>query len=743
MSTNSNASAEATTGALTTLPTAEVSGPPRYNGVSDGAGTAGGGLSGLLHAFRRVWLLALFVSLICGATAAGLEWVFWKPEFVAAAYLRVASQQPAVLAISKDSNSQSSFEVYKHTQQELIRNRFVLNKALSDPEVKQLPIVQQQISPVEWLQGQIIVSFPGDAEILEISMRGENPEALQKLVNAVCNAYVEGVAHAELNQRLAHKTNLEKVRTETEEKLRQKRGQLNTLVDSLGTGNTQAANQKEQIALENYASMRREQINTQMAQLKAQAKLKTEKAHVANLDQETIPADAVEAQIAANPEYHAAALTVESLEQLQAKAKSVVTDEKAAVGELFSKRQQQIDAAKQKLDQIRTALKPRVEDALRKQMMAEAQHTIELAQVDLDTLVEQHEQIDKEVEKYHLESNQIGRSSVDLELMRSDIDNVQKIDKEMATEIESLGIELDSASRVEILSYADVPKVRDEKSHIRSTTTYGAVCFCVPLLGICWWDSRRKKLNSVREVTDLLHMNLVGTMPLVPLRVHRRLGDGTAGAAWKRMMVEAVDSIREMLLREARSRPIKAVVVTSAMSGEGKTTVATQLAMSFARANKRTVIVDFDMRRPATHVVLGSTSGTGISEVLRGTHSLEEIVYPTDWSNLFHVPVGQIDNQSAKLLCANKLAVENVFQFLRQQFDYIIVDSSPVLPVVDTLIIGQFADVALLSVMRDVSQTRQVLEAQNRLKQIGITLLGAVVTSKGDATYDAQQYSLN
>ena len=100
-------------------------------------------------------------------------------------------------------------------------------------------------------------------------------------------------------------------------------------------------------------------------------------------------------QIAANPEYHAAALTVESLEQLHAKAKSVVTDEKAAVGELFSKRQQQIDAAKQKLDQIRTALKPRVEDALRKQMMAEAQHTIELAQVDLDTLVEQHEQIDK------------------------------------------------------------------------------------------------------------------------------------------------------------------------------------------------------------------------------------------------------------------------------------------------------------------------------------------------------------
>ena len=110
--------------------------------------------------------------------------------------------------------------------------------------------MQQQISPVEWLQGQIIVSFPGDAEILEISMRGENPEALQKLVNAVCNAYVEKgwrTREPEIQRPAEHKTNLERWHLNPG-KAAAKTGAAQYAGRFAGTGNTQAANQKEQIA---------------------------------------------------------------------------------------------------------------------------------------------------------------------------------------------------------------------------------------------------------------------------------------------------------------------------------------------------------------------------------------------------------------------------------------------------------------------------------------------------------------
>ena len=78
---------------------------------------------------------------------------------------------------------------------------------------------------------------------------------------------------------------------------------------------------------------------------------------------------------------------------------------------------------------------------------------------------------------------------------------------------------------------------------------------------------------------------------------------------------------------------------------------------------------------------------------------------------------------------------------MREQFDIVIVDSCPVLPVVDTLVVGQFADIALMSMMRDVSESQQVLEAQERLKHIGISVLGAVVTSKGTGVYSSYYYS--
>lgn len=703
--------------------------------------THAGGLSGFMHAFRRVWLLALSVSVVCGATAAALQWFFWKPEYVAAAYLRVASSQPIVMFNTKDNAAQANYEVYKRTQKELIRNRYVLNSALRDPKVSQMPVIKHQVNPVDWLQDQILVTYPGEAEILEISLRGESPDAVAALVNAVCKAYVEGVVNAERNDRLLRLQNLEKIFNDTEEKVRQKRAHLNELVDSLGTGNSQTATQKQQIALDSYGTMRKEQLTNQISLMHAQSKLKAQQGRVESLGQEPVPAEALEAKILTNPDYHAVAQRIESIQEVLNTSKTVANEGHQDVERLFDKHRRDLADAQKKLEEVRQRVQPLIETEVRKQLIAQAKTDLQKTQLDVETFKEQADQLGKEVDKFGKESHQIGRSSVDLEMMKADVDNVEKISKEMANEIETLRVELASASRVEVISLADVPRVRDEKSHLRQAEIYGGVFFFVPLLGICWWDARRKKLNTVDEVASSMRLHLIGSLPLLPSRIHRRLSNGSAHSDWSRLLSEAVDSIREMLISEARIRPAKVVIITSAMVGEGKTTVATQLAMSFARANKRTVIVDFDLRRPATHVALGKPSELGIAEALRGTKSVDQVVFPTEWPNLFHMPVGQLDGNSPKLICSRKDVVEAIFTHLREQFDIVIVDSCPVLPVVDTLVVGQFADIALLSMMRDVSESQQVHEAQERLKHIGISVLGAVVTSKGTGVYSSYYYS--
>ena len=146
MSTESIPSAaEMGPGALTSSkfvppPALSLMQPPQDALQQQFGGTAqqSGGFSGLMHAFRRVWLLALTISLVCGGIAAALQWIFWKPEYVATAFLRVASSQPVVMFNTKDNAAQTNYEVYKRTQKELIRNRYVLNSALRNPKVAPL-----------------------------------------------------------------------------------------------------------------------------------------------------------------------------------------------------------------------------------------------------------------------------------------------------------------------------------------------------------------------------------------------------------------------------------------------------------------------------------------------------------------------------------------------------------------------------------------------------------------------------
>ncbi len=182
------------------------------------------------------------------------------------------------------------------------------------------------------------------------------------------------------------------------------------------------------------------------------------------------------------------------------------------------------------------------------------------------------------------------------------------------------------------------------------------------------------------------------------------------------------------------------VLVTSALSGEGKTTLSTQLAFSFARANRRTLLVDCDLRRPAVHRIFGLPREGGISEVLRGEMVLADAVRATLTPNLWVLTAGSCDQQALSALAQRQIFLGECFQKMREDFEFVIVDCCPVLPVVDTMLIGQHVDVAVLSVMRDVSQVPRVDAANRRLAAMGIRVFGAIVTGATDAVYYNHEY---
>lgn len=252
--------------------------------------------------------------------------------------------------------------------------------------------------------------------------------------------------------------------------------------------------------------------------------------------------------------------------------------------------------------------------------------------------------------------------------------------------------------------------------------------FGILLFAIAFFEFRSLKIGAVDELAGGLGMNVVGTLPAIPEKMRRTSGSaGTSDElAWQSMLNEAVDAVRTVLLHTARSdTSLRVILVTSANSGEGKTSLASQLAASLSRAWKKTLLIDADLRSPAAHTLFDVPVEPGFSEVLRGELPSADAIRATAFSRLWVLPAGNWDSHALQALAQEN--VRSLFEELKQQYDFIVVDSPPVLPVTDTLLLGQHVDAALFAVLRNVSRTPAVHAAQQKLAPLGIRILGAVL----------------
>jgi polysaccharide biosynthesis transport protein len=261
--------------------------------------------------------------------------------------------------------------------------------------------------------------------------------------------------------------------------------------------------------------------------------------------------------------------------------------------------------------------------------------------------------------------------------------------------------------------------------------------FGLVFLGAAATEFRTRRVYKSEDVSQGLGLPLVGTVPA--LSAKSRAAAPLAGDDNMGPMIESVDGIRARLLHAGRSETLRVVMVGSAVSGEGKTTLASHLAASLARGGRRTLLVDGDLRNPAAHKLFGMTAGPGFSELLRGELEPNQVVQNTPLENLSLLAAGACDRRALQAL-AQEGILRNVFDELKEHYDYLIVDVSPILPVADALLIGEHADAVLLSVLRNVSRLPAVHAAQQRLASIGIKVLGAVVIGEGMEVYGQVHY---
>ncbi len=190
---------------------------------------------------------------------------------------------------------------------------------------------------------------------------------------------------------------------------------------------------------------------------------------------------------------------------------------------------------------------------------------------------------------------------------------------------------------------------------------------------------------------------------------------------------EAYKSLRTNLKFVSLNGDYKKLVITSAIPGDGKSTVAVNLAVSMAEAGTRVLLVDCDMRKPILHKYLriSKNASAGLTGVLSGTASLQDAIVRFSDIGIHVLTVGMIPPNPAELLGGSKMKA--LIEEMESMYDIILFDTPPVSVVTDAAVLSQFADGAILVIRQKHATIEQAQLAKRNLETVNANIIGVVM----------------
>jgi tyrosine-protein kinase Etk/Wzc len=250
--------------------------------------------------------------------------------------------------------------------------------------------------------------------------------------------------------------------------------------------------------------------------------------------------------------------------------------------------------------------------------------------------------------------------------------------------------------------------------------------------------------GSVRTVEDLekLKISVLGTIPTInPDEIARRMkrhghqlttedrgrlnSKLITNFSPKSPISEAYRSLRTNILFANIDKPAKTLVISSSATKEGKSTTVANLAITMAQMGSRVLIIDADLRRPTMHSLFGVERQGGLTNALLGTYTLDEVIKPTGVENLDIITAGEIPQNPSELLSSN--ALRKALVILQQRYDYILLDSPPVIAVTDAAVLATRTEAMLLVVSSGYVNRKEVERAIQLLANVRANLVGVLL----------------
>ena len=335
-----------------------------------------------------------------------------------------------------------------------------------------------------------------------------------------------------------------------------------------------------------------------------------------------------------------------------------------------------------------------------------------------------------------------GEKSVQLEFARRQYEANRLLYDGLQQRLQEAGIMAGlHTTSIHIVDNADVPT---GPSHPRKSVNLGMgtgaglmIGFALALL----FESLDTNLKTMTDIERTLGLPLLAAIPavdsddLVPSKF-KEFAVSKGASAWSKI-AESLRGMRTSILLSSPGEPPRVIMITSTRPAEGKSSVATLTAITFALNGSRVLLIDADLRRPAVHLRFRMGKGLGLSSVLSGKATPREaIIEWPDLPSLHIMTSGPVPPLPSELLGSRQM--EELVADLRDQYDFVIIDTPPVLAVTDASIIGRLTDAAILIIRYGAAQRQVVQRSVDLLDRSGAHLLGVAVNA---VDFKAPEYS--
>lgn len=282
------------------------------------------------------------------------------------------------------------------------------------------------------------------------------------------------------------------------------------------------------------------------------------------------------------------------------------------------------------------------------------------------------------------------------------------------------------APNAKIIDRALVPENPFKPNRTRIVAIAVVIGLCVGFLITFLREHMNNTFKTKEEIEEKLGLPVIGVLPRIKAGAapNDRIERTVLTEPWAAFS-EAINEVRTAILYSHIDTPSKVVLVTSAVPGEGKTTLVSNLALAFCRRG-RTLLIDADLRKGRLNLISNLENYPGLTDMLSGRcTSSEAIVADPEAENLYLLMPGTTPPNPLEIISSKRFSDD--LAKLRNNFDYVVIDATPLLPVSDSIVLARLVDVVVMAVKTDDTSCDAVLDGLKRLQAVRVNPVGVVM----------------